>query len=817
VAILAMLAFFVLPPFLQMGASVGGTDPTVASWTGGQVRESDMMRAVAMRTVLNQFLLDAVAASGRDPGRMQLLPDDEEDVVRTMLLAREAEANGVTVSNAAINEFLGEWTNNMVRPEQFEALIARRRMGPMAVSQADVFEALRTVLTANRMERMFLAGFAGDPPGLRWNYFRRLEQGATVEVVPVVVEKLAGAVPAPAESSLQSFYERYKNDLPAARSSTPGFKEPRRVSYEYLVARRESFEAQALADVTDEQVKKFYEENKERLYRVKAAEPESGKPGEAAAAAAKPEADKSAPAKAEPEKKDAESQNQAGDKDKTDATSEPADKKSEPEKKPDVGGKDGASGSGDAAPKPASEPAPAAAPAAGEPKPAAGPEPKAAVPPRRRILATAFRQPKPDDAAKQAADVAAATAEKTQAVDKASEKVVDEKAPAKEPAAQPEVKPEPKPAAATDAVKDAPAKESPAAADEKPKADVKIGEKAEEKAGEKAAPADAAAAFEPLAKVADDIRRRLAADAASRRIDAVFAAVAGDVARYAEDLALWQAQVGASAQKPLPPDIDAIAKKQGLEAGRGQRLSGSEAEASGGVAATFEIVADPNSRMGFRQVTWLEQIFGRDVPMLRPAGTRDVAGDRYLSWKTEDQPEFVPSFAVARAGVEQAWRIVEGRPLARKVAEEIVAKAASGSTLAAVVAERKEPKLEAATVGPFSWLSRGSAQFGSAPSLSQPDGLSMPGVDFMEAVFALPPGGTTVVFNEPQTVCYAVRLVSYEPDDAKLREQFIDSRTDQRRLMMVAQQEEAKAVDGWIKAVEKRYALEWKRPPRSAR
>jgi hypothetical protein len=84
----------------------------------------------------------------------------------------------------------------------------------------------------------------------------------------------------------------------------------------------------------------------------------------------------------------------------------------------------------------------------------------------------------------------------------------------------------------------------------------------------------------------------------------------------------------------------------------------------------------------------------------------------------------------------------------------------------------------------------------------------------MQAVFGLEPGGTAVAFNEPRTVCYAIRLVSYEPDEATLRERFLDSRTDQRRLAPIAQQEEMRAVERWIEDVERRYALDWKRPPR---
>jgi len=246
VAVLAMLAFFVLPPFLQMGVG-GGADPVVATWKGGALRESGIARAVGVRAAVNQFLYDAVVASGRDPGRLRLLPDGEEDVVRTMLLAREADAAGVVVSNTAINEFLGEWTSDMVGPDQFESLLARRRGGPVSASPADIFEALRQVLAANRLERMFLTGFVGDPPARRWEHFRRLEQAATVEVVPVIVEAFAGEVAAPSEATLRTFFDAHKEDLPAARSADPGFREPRRISYDYLLAVRADIEAAVAA------------------------------------------------------------------------------------------------------------------------------------------------------------------------------------------------------------------------------------------------------------------------------------------------------------------------------------------------------------------------------------------------------------------------------------------------------------------------------------------------------------------------------------------------------------------------------------------
>ena len=55
VAILAMLAFFVLPPFLQMGSSAASQDPVAVTWTGGELREGGLERTVALRSQVNQI------------------------------------------------------------------------------------------------------------------------------------------------------------------------------------------------------------------------------------------------------------------------------------------------------------------------------------------------------------------------------------------------------------------------------------------------------------------------------------------------------------------------------------------------------------------------------------------------------------------------------------------------------------------------------------------------------------------------------------------------------------------------------------------
>jgi hypothetical protein len=125
-----MLAFFVLPPFLQMGGSATSQDPVAVTWNGGELREGGLERTVAMRSLVNRFLMESAAAGGRDPSRMPLLPEGEEQTVQTTLLAQDAKANGIVVSDQSINDFLGQWTGNLVRQEQFDEILSRRGSEP---------------------------------------------------------------------------------------------------------------------------------------------------------------------------------------------------------------------------------------------------------------------------------------------------------------------------------------------------------------------------------------------------------------------------------------------------------------------------------------------------------------------------------------------------------------------------------------------------------------------------------------------------------------------------------------------------------------
>ena len=741
VAVLAMLAFFVLPPFLQMGAGSSSADPIVVSWKGGAVREDQLERAVALRTLANRFLMQAAATAGRDPSRLPAFPEGEELIVREMLLAKEAEKIGLTVSNTAINEFIAAWTNNMVRQDQLDGIIAGLRYGRTPVLAADLFESLRTALVARNTLLLFQTGFSGDPPGWRWDFYKRLEQSATIKAFPVEVENLATSIEAPSESELRAYFEKFKNNLPSARSPNPGFKEPHRVRYTSLIADQKEFEDEAEKTITEKDVKEFYETNKESRFRQS--------PPDA------PLTQESAPSPTD-DKSEVKAGKESGEgktlKDSPEAPSQPEQSAKENAPK-------------DSSEKKSKE-------SRGQEKDASQPldSESSSTNHRTRVIPVTFQ-----------------VKEETEGTDSS----------AKDASQQPEKAPVTG-AAIPDSVEPPPA-DNPAATKENKE------------------PADSSEpemTFQPLEEVAEQIRQEISRQRATETIDAIFSALAADVNAYAEDRALWIARGKDGDKEPTPPDAMKIAEKQSLVAVESDWLTVNEAADSGGIGSSFEFVPDPSSRFGIRQQRWLEVMFGDGTIPLRPVTSRDAEGNRYFSWKQDDQEERVPAFEEARDNVEKAWRIVEARPLALEQATSLVAKMNEKGFVESLSKAELEKVQD---IGPFTWLTQGAAGVNAAPVLSSPQGLAMPGNAMMQKVFATTEGKSVAVFNEPKTICYVIGVLAFQPPENELQNRFEGILGDQRRLSMVAQTAFAEVFMDWIAGLEKDLELTWNRDPRLPR
>ena len=194
---------------------------------------------------------------------------------------------------------------------------------------------------------------------------------------------------------------------------------------------------------------------------------------------------------------------------------------------------------------------------------------------------------------------------------------------------------------------------------------------------------------------------------------------------------------------------------------------------------------------GSQERQHLVQMF-RNVPL--PFEGTTFWGDNgpVLYWVIDQQLEKRPDkLDEVKEVVLKRWQEIEARDLALKKAEGLASEAkSSGKPLAELFVGRSEvPVVE---TEPFTWKTYGGLNFftavmqrippmlgevrekGVAAGNSELDNklIVAPGSDFMETVYSLQIGETEVVFNQPQTVAYIVRVTSSSPSTDALWERF---------------------------------------------
>jgi hypothetical protein len=331
ITIMAMVAFVFFGPWSGMGGPEpqGPKDNDVFTWKYGTVTQAEIQHAAMLRQMVNHALLTAAEKAGvmtnQTARELQMLfPSDPQQVASAMMLSKKAEQLGLVADDRLVNQFLREITGGKLTDVQISEIINSTQFGNRGhLTEADVFETLRWGLQSIYAQNVFSRsldrgsrfgygyGFAGDTPADRWNYYCQLNRKATAQIHAVAVADFVSQVADPSDAELQSFYDKYKNQEPNPRSKEPGFTQPYRAKFQYFKANYDQMVAEEKPKITDEEIKKEYETNKDRDYLKKklpdplpssAEQPEAGKadtttpPADPNATPAPAEGTKSSPA-----------------------------------------------------------------------------------------------------------------------------------------------------------------------------------------------------------------------------------------------------------------------------------------------------------------------------------------------------------------------------------------------------------------------------------------------------------------------------------------------------------------------------------------
>ena len=873
------------------GRSGGGANAPLVTTTAGNLSRADVQQLIMQRQKVNAFIVQAITRATLSPEILNFLqqqpqflnqflggrtfgfgrPSQDDDVVTGWVLSKKGEAMGIVVDDRQIAAYLEEITDRKLTSDLFKTLTRELEVPPKRL-----YEYLRHEMLARQawMTSTPQAPIARSPMEY-WQFYRKLNEKQKIELAALDVEQFVAQVPEPTEAELKAYFDKSKDKVEMLENGkiVPGFRQPVKARIQYLKAKFDDVEKQIAekSPVTDEEIQKYYDENKDRLYRdreIPAApatpdsKPATETPAAETPAAPATEGDK--PAVDKPTTEKPAEEKPAADKPAPDAKPEDKPAEPKPEEKP-------------AEPKPA-EPKPAEEKPA-EPKPAEE-KPAAEKPAEEKPAAEKPAEEKPAEEAKpQAATRRLPIRLASFVEDQPAKEAAAEEKPTEEKPAAPEAKPEEKPEAKPEDKPAEPTPEEPKPEEKKPEAAKPEDKPAETKpaeekpAAEKPDPAKPDAAKPdattppatepkpegvetpapeggepaPKYKPLDDdlkteIRERLVAQRATEQIRARIDRAADEVQKLglkfsekysATDL---KPEEQAALTKDAAYQLTAIAKAEGLEFGETKLVSVSQFLDLPGVGTCRDSAGDENPMAVPESVA--QVLFGADQTRLMTRGTDPDTSDRYILWKIEHSPEHVPTLDEegVKEEVVKSWKREKAIPLAKARAEQLaktvrdlnkpMAEALGETT---VTGAKDGLQLVVQASPEFTWLreataprSQGGAQ---PPTLSTIPFVEKPSNEFMRTVFEeLKVGDVGVTTNADESAFYVVKVVDRPFVAADQREVFFQTplfgRTaglGQTPFDLLAMGESEKARVEYAREIERAYKVTWNEAERKDR
>lgn len=776
VTLLAIIVF-VLGDSLSRSQSNGvAADKVVVETDAGDLTTNQINQLNNRRQTANRFIYRAAQICEIPPGQIPQFgfgvsaTDYRKDIVFGYLLNQEADKIGIVVDDAAVSNFIDEFTQNKLSQGDFVDICK-----DMQVGQQAIYSALSGELQA-RFAMQILSPRLPLAPEQYWNIFKKLEVKRSIEAAPVYVKDFVDEVPTPDDAKLREYFETYRaeEENTSEENFTAGFKQPRRVKLQYVTLRfadiRESLKASS--PVSDKEVEDYYAANKEN-YRIDDLPELTGDSDDASkpvdplfAPDAEAADDKKPKAPAEKEKATESQPAAAGD-----PASEAKDQEA-PGKEEEKSEADGETGEDEQSSLPADVLVKTVSASGNS---------------RGIVLAQAVGE---GDSAAGETD---SSAEETP-VENASEEGGEPAAPKLEAPAETEAKPD-------DAAEN---KEDPPAADEKPV----------ENSAEKPTPGADETKKEEMPpepkyreldeSLREEIRAQLLDERARAKIVADAEKVFDAMSENANDhLDALEVEIDVDSKEetgPRKPDAATIAAEAESAEKFLRRLAkeynGEYAET--GAISQLEMLMMGESEDG--ELSTLDTLGQASEPgqsEFSPRGNSAVglafgstmlygvyqvvggiSSDRFIFWKVDDIEEHVPTWD--EPGIQEqvlkAWKLKEARKLAKARAEELAKQVGDNK-----LAESLPEGVESSETAEFSWLYE-PAPLSPNPMAGKPpatisevtfttsidgeSGIVKPGNKFMELVFEeLSVGKVGVAVNSDRSAYYVVRVKSSDTTD----------------------------------------------------
>jgi hypothetical protein len=751
--ILTMISFIILPVFMGWYPGAGGTGPAkLASCRRyGNIDEQNVDVLMRNRQDMGRFyyVLYQQLADPDNQERMTALRSLEivasqydqilepEELVNNWLLTQYAKELGMSIDKVNIINYLTQLTGGFLTKTIYKKTLESIGMAEQR------FEYLVTLeLLYVRMRETFEIGLNVIPPSTRWEWFQRLNRQITAEVAAVPVEQFIDKIADPTDSQLQKFFDENKNKPFDPTQLENGFTIPDKIAFQYVKA----IPSQKILDsISDEEIQKYYEENKETLFR-KPAQPIGNSsmfptlPGQGGSlfqpgnlggftpsSRPFPTPPVTTPSTTPQQTEQLPADTEKTDKDKEESKTETTPAVNESEK---------------------TEP-PKSESSTPEPEKT---ESSSLVPIKTRFV--------------------------SYQTETETEKNVNPVSNSEQPKAE-----EPKTETTS----------------EQPKAEELV---------------DLSILYRPLDEVKEQIRLTLATEKVMKSLPLI-------EEKMRDYFQTYYAHLDQEKAAPPMPDLTAFVEEQGLVL------------KTVPLDTIFSAMKSEFAR-GSAEREYLFNLFNETQIVFEP---KKIDSENILLWVTETQPENQPkTLEEIKDVVLKRWKEVEARPLALQHAEELAMNVRNSekSLAETFTGHSNVPVTE---TEPFTYKSYGASMYaaflamrGIPPRLGEvcEKGVAVgdseidnkwivaPGVEFMETAASLAVGETGVVFNQPKTVAYVIRITGSSPSEEVLWERFQNASI--MEYYLAGQPETiAEARKAWLNKIHKEVGFKWIQKPERLR
>lgn len=795
---------------------------TVVTMKGGSFNEAEMqaMRANRYRLLsVMQTARQLAAQNGAQPRNSLVIPNtmNEASLLSTAVLAKRARDLGIRISDESIVRFLEQYSEGTLTGADYLNIL--RSVTQNQMPERQFLDAMRRELLAVRYQLLFEQGLLPTTPAAAWQYFNRLNRQLSFEAVPFRAEDYLAQVDEPSDAEVVATYEAGKERYPSRYSTEPGFRRMKKVAIQWVRADLEPYLEEAMAEITDEQVRTYYEANKEEFRNIDLSSFDEGDSfgidlpddvdlGDDSANGLEEATDDEA-AEIEPGDLPDDTPSENGSES---VDSNPADRElNAPEAESEGEAADAEAGETELDVDESDE-SDAATPAPND-----GSQRIQPIDDPNVTLVTALQENEATETVDQAVDTAeeasenateAAESVETEASDAASEASNDDAAAPAPSETQADVPtadddaPLEEETAAEVTEDDLPADDSSADDEENP-----LGTLPEDAGG-----AGSKSEFKPLEEVAESIRQSLAAPVARERLNRAVSSMRDAMSDHYGKFLAWESDPDSKEEdKPGVPDLSATANSFGFTVGRTPLLTILELIEDDPISGErrFEI----SSAFEPTGVSFAQRAFSDDLNLYQIKSIRGSVRDvEYLYWKVDEIEESIPELSEVRDEVVRAIKMQKAYELAAKAAKEAADKMQAGNETPSQVFEG-DANRKVVTAESTTWMT-GANLPGGEPRRTEIDGLKYIDDEFMKAVFSLDANQATVAPNADKSVAYAVMVTKVETDEEQLKQRFMltqaapFSDTD-----MLARIENVGHLRAAFTEIEDELEIDWKRDP----